>query len=136
MPMPRRTKSLRIAIQASELAVAAPQVIAHRMARAALSCGSPSASDRREFERMGTEKVAAFYESWTAMLIAMTRANLGLVFATGIWPLKWTRGYGAASSHAQRAALAVLGSGLTPIHRRAVANAKRLRRPGRTRKSR
>jgi hypothetical protein len=32
------------------------------------------------------------------------------------------------SAHARRTALAVLGSGLAPVHRRAVANARRLRR--------
>jgi hypothetical protein len=139
MPMPRRSKSIRIAVQASELAVAAPQVIAQRTARAALAGGSPSARDRREFQRMGAEKVAAFYESWTAMLIEISRANLRLVLAPAVWLLQWTptrRRSRVASSHAQRTALAVLGSGIAPIHRRVVANARRLQRPVRARKSR
>ena len=64
----RRTrKTPSIARQAAELAVAVPQVIAHRLTRLALAGPAPSARDRREFQRMGAEKAAAFAESWNAM---------------------------------------------------------------------
>ena len=62
---PRKTPS--IARQAAELAVAVPQVIAHRLTRLALAGPAPSARDRKEFRRMGAEKAAAFAESWNAM---------------------------------------------------------------------
>ena len=61
----RRTKSL--AAQTFELGMAAPQVIAHRMARMA-AAGTPlSARDRAEFQRMSIEKLAAVNEAWTAI---------------------------------------------------------------------
>ena len=62
---PRKTPPL--ARQAAELAVAVPQVIAHRLTRLALAGPAPSARDRQEFRRMGAEKAAAFAESWNAM---------------------------------------------------------------------
>ncbi len=81
---------------------------------------------------MGAEKAAAFLESWNAMLWELFRANLS--FAASVGPLYWlrwpatTRSSRAAARHFERAALAVLASGVAPIHRRAVANAKRLSR--------
>ena len=100
--------------------MAVPQVIAHRMARLAFAGASPSARDRREFRRMGAEKVAAFYESWNAMYLALLRANLNLALSPfQVW---WSpmRGH--------RTGLSILGHGLAPISRRAAANARRLRR--------
>jgi len=52
---------------------------------------------------MWAEKTEAFYESWNAMMLEMWRANVAT-------------------------SLRVLGAGLAPVHRRAAANAKRLRR--------
>jgi hypothetical protein len=81
------------------LAFAAPEVVAHRFLRSWAAGASPSLRDVREFQLMWLEKYAAFYESWNAMFLAMWRANPGIVAA-----------------------------GLRPIHRRAAANARRLRR--------
>jgi len=100
--------------------------------RMALTWASPSLRDREELYLMGAEKLAAFYESWNAMLLEMHRANLELFVSTA--PLFWfpwaatTRSSHTASTQLQRAALAVLGKGVAPIHRRAVANARRLSR--------
>jgi hypothetical protein len=58
-----RRQAARIGTQAAELLVAAPQVVAHRLGRMALSGPRPSVNDRREFHRMGAEKVAAFGEA-------------------------------------------------------------------------
>jgi hypothetical protein len=69
---------------------------------------------------MGAEKVAAFYESWNAMFLALFRANLSLA----IWPMQ----FWWSSDRGQRASLGILGAGLAPIHRRVTANARRLRR--------
>lgn len=80
---------------------------------------------------MGTEKIAAFYESWTAMWAEILRTNVELwLTPANFWmrsPVT-RRSSRAAAAHLQRAALAVLGEGVAPIHRRAVANAKRLSR--------
>jgi hypothetical protein len=130
----RRSKKQQMATQAVELAVAAPQVVAHRMMRMALAGGTPSARDRREFGLMGAEKMAAFQESWTAMWLEAVRAQqqFSLSLLQPLW-FPWAVAWPSQRSSAarlQRAALGVLGQGLAPVHRRAVANAKRL---GRTR---
>jgi hypothetical protein len=85
------------------LAFAVPEVVFHRMARMWLAGASPSRRDRDEFYRMWAEKPAAFFQSWNAMMLEMYRANFAL-------------------------SMRVWSAGLGPIHRRAVANAKRLRR--------
>ncbi|HRP29208.1 MAG TPA: hypothetical protein PLG77_12335, partial [Burkholderiaceae bacterium] len=81
----RRTPSQRLAAQAVELSLAAPQVVAQRVARMARGGAAPSTADRREFARMGTEKVAAFWQSWFAM---------GMV----AWQQSWRLWSGAAGS--------------------------------------
>ena len=60
----RRNPSHRLAAQAVELSLAAPQVVAQRVARISRAGATPSAADRREFTRMGAEKVAAFWQSY------------------------------------------------------------------------
>jgi hypothetical protein len=122
-----------LAAKASELAIAAPQVVAHRMARMAAAGPKLSARDRKEFERMFAEKNTAFGESWNAMALHALRANQTLArsLARSLWSPPSTRNKAAAGALAlqlQEAALGVFGKGLAPVHRKAVANAKRLAR--------
>jgi hypothetical protein len=124
----RRRNATRLAKQASELGFAVPEVIAYRVARLALAGASPSRRDRAEFQRMSTEKVSAFYESWNAMLLATCRANLDFAMSFLASPTSWPSWNRTLRASAERAALDVLASGVAPVHRRAVANAKRLRR--------
>lgn len=56
-PIHRRTR--RVTTQPSELAFAVPQVAAHRVARIVTSGANPNSRDRREFQRMSQEKIAA-----------------------------------------------------------------------------
>ena len=126
----RRSKSL--VAQSMALGIAAPQVIAHRVARMAMAGASPSARDRKEFHRMGTEKVAAVSEAWNAMAVEAFRANqqLALSFMRSFW-FPWVspnRRARSASTQLTDAALGILGKGMAPVRRRAVANAKRLGR--------
>lgn len=130
--MPKRSKRKRnaLSVKTAELAVAAPQVIAHRMARLAASGLSPSERDRKEFRRMSTEKMDAFIESWNEMAMQAFRANqaLGVSVLRSFWRPWFGRKLSVrtTSSRFHHGALDVLGKGLGPIHRRAVANAKRL----------
>jgi hypothetical protein len=131
----RRRKSKSLAAQTIELGVAVPQVIALRAARIAAAGASPSARDRKEFYRMGAEKIAAVNEAWNAMAVQAFWANqkLAVSFLQSLW-FPWTRpNFSAkpASRRLTRAGLEVLGKGMAPIRRRAVSNAKRL---GRTRR--
>jgi hypothetical protein len=125
----RRSKSL--AAQTVDLGFAVPQVIAHRVARIMVAGGSPSARDRRELHRMGTEKILAANEAWNAMAIQAVLENqkLALSFMQSLW-FPWVRRQSAALQ-LSNAALDVLGKGMAPVRRRAVANARRLGRIGR-----
>jgi hypothetical protein len=127
--MPRRTRrSNSLAAQSVALGFAVPQVVAHRMARMALAGARPSARDRKEFQRMGTEKIAAFNEAWMAMGIEACRANqeLALSCVRSLW-FPWLPARSAAAQ-VHDAALGILGKGMAPVRRRAAANARRLRR--------
>ena len=128
----RRRTSKSLAVQSVELGFAVPQVIAHRLARMAAAGASPSARDRAEFQRMGTEKLAAMNEAWAAMAAETFRANqeIALSYMQSLW-LPWIRptsAFNKASRQMTRAGLDILGAGLAPSRRRAVANAKRLGR--------
>jgi hypothetical protein len=132
MPSRRSRKVPALALQSIELGLAVPEVLAHRLLRIATAGATPSLRDREEIRLMGIEKVAAFYESWNAMLVELARANLQLSLssARSLW-FPWfvqPRSSRAVLNQLQRMALAVLGQGVAPIRRRAAANAKRLRR--------
>ncbi|HWD22426.1 MAG TPA: hypothetical protein VG591_04785 [Burkholderiales bacterium] len=118
VPGMRRTrarKRINSFARAAELSLVAPQVIALRGLRM---------HDRREMQRMSSEKVLAFWESVNAMGLQMARANQEYaLFAMRQWWSPWMSPWQAAC-----AASKVLEEGLRPIHRRASANARRLRR--------
>ena len=77
---------------------------------------------------MSAEKTAAFTESWNAMNRQAIRANhaLAMSFFRSFW--KGGPSASAVAAQMQSAALGVLGKGMAPVHRKAVANAKRLAR--------
>lgn len=130
--MPSRRRTTRAAKQAVELALAAPQVVAHRTMRMALAGTSPSARDQREFWLMGTEKALALGESWMAMFAEAARVNqqIALSMMRAFW-FPWLSPLptlAQGSARLQKAALGVLGKGIGPVHRRATGNARRLGR--------
>ena len=126
----RRTTSM--AVKASEMAVAVPQVMAHRLTRMALAGPNPSARDRKEFSGMVSEKNLAFTQAWQAMAMQAMQAYQAMAMAwfTAFWtPSSW----GQPASHKmaaqmRNASLGILGKGLAPVHRKAVSNARRLNR--------
>ena len=132
MAILRRRANRSLAVKAAELAFAVPQVVAHRVTRMATSGPKLSARDRKEFELMVAEKNAAFGESWNAMAVQAVLANQALAASFFRALLDVARGKTPSAARSatqlQRAALGVLGKGFAPVHRKAVANAKRLRR--------
>ncbi len=112
--------------------MAVPQVVAHRVARMALAGPKLSPRDRKEFERMVAEKNDAVGEAWRAMAAQTAKVNQAL--AASFFQSFLLAAQGRKSSAAspavqwQKAALSVLGKGLAPVHRKAVANARRLAR--------
>ncbi|HYN79337.1 MAG TPA: polyhydroxyalkanoate granule-associated phasin [Lamprocystis sp. (in: g-proteobacteria)] len=128
----RSLKSATVAVKSAELAMAVPQVVAHRVARMALAGPSPSDRDRREFQLMVSEKQAAFSQAWSAMAMESIRANQTItasMFAAFFNPFSRNKpSVAALATTVQNAAVGVLAKGLAPVHRKAVSNAKRLAR--------
>ena len=95
-----------------------------RSARMLAAGVNPSARDRREFERMGTEKVLAFWESMNVMGLEMAKAQQRYaLLALRQWWSPWVSPWSVAAS-----ATKVLEKGLGPVHKRVSANARRLRK--------
>ena len=82
---------------------------------------------------MGTEKILAFNEAWSAMAVEAFQTNqrLALSFMQSFW-FPWLPRK-SASRQLNDAVVGILGKGIAPVRRRAVANAKRLGRPRRRR---
>ena len=79
---------------------------------------------------MGTEKITALNEAWTAMAAQAFLENqkFALSFIQSLW-FPWTRPNASVKSASRQltdAWLGILGKGMAPVRRRAVANAKRL----------
>ena len=123
--MSRQSRTRSTGRQLAELSVAAPQVIAHRVTRMALSSpASPSRRDQKEFTGMVMEKQVAFAQSWWTLCMEMSKVQQSLF-------LSWMRGPAAFSGQLSRMPMAlerVSAKSVAPIHRKAVQNSKRLAR--------
>ena len=145
---------LDLAWKIGEMSMASAQVIAHRTARIASAGPWPDARDRREFARMGSEKVEAAAASGQAMAAHLATMNLDFgarawrdwsAANTALWSLATSRNAGqfavrqaalarivarstAAASSLSATSAGVAHRGLAPIHARATANARRLGR--------
>ena len=119
----RTSRATSTAAKLTELGLAAPQVIAHRLTRMALAGPTISARDRKEFSGMVTEKQAAVAQAWMGMFAQGVRLQqqLALSLFTGATPSQHV-------ARAKSAASRMASTGLAPFHRKAVANAKRLAR--------
>ncbi|MCB1753954.1 MAG: hypothetical protein KDJ38_00435 [Gammaproteobacteria bacterium] len=126
----RKRPSRSVTNQLAELSMAVPQVVMQRLSLMMLAGPNPSARDLREMNMMWTEKMIAFHESWSAMTFEALRANqqLSRCLFDSFWscsPFNLLNAP-AHTDYLQRTASNILGKGLAPVHRRAVANAKRL----------
>lgn len=126
MPTHHSRPAESVAVQAVELALAVPQVVAHRMTRMAVAGPTLSSRDRREFTRMVAEKNSAFASAWQAMAAQAAIANqaLAAAFLRSFWSPPQMPMH--AIAQLQNAALGVLEEGMAPVHRKAVSNARRL----------
>src|ERR1700678_2954504 len=116
----RMRKSKSLAVKSVELAVAVPQVVAHRVTRAALAGPTLSDRDRREFQTMINEKQSAFAQAWLDMTMQEFRANkaLAILMLRSLF-VPFSSKFSSAASTAiqlQKAAVEVLDKGLAPIH--------------------
>lgn len=128
--MSRTSRNLmRVGTQTAQLALAVPQVVGHRVTRMMNAGTVPDARDLRELSLMGSEKAAAFAESWFAMCIEIMRANERLAFTLAAsWWNAWfsPAGFGRHPRQLQSVASGVIAKGIAPVHRAAMANARRL----------
>jgi hypothetical protein len=127
--MTSRRNSKSITLKSAQLSVAVPQVVAHRITRMAIAGAPMSERDRKEFKRMVDEKKVAFTEAVVAMAAQTARANQALAMSMlrSFWfPSLRRPSPVALAAQWQGAALGVLAKGMAPVHRKAVANAKRL----------
>lgn len=150
---------IALAAKSGEMLLASQQVIAARTARMANAGLRPTLEDQREFALMGSEKLDAYSRSalglaaaWTpgtqALLAEATRGWMSLL--TGSSMLAASRSPQQAMArhralvgklgrhaptlwHAGNTTARLLDTALTPVHRTATANSKRLarRRPAR-----
>jgi hypothetical protein len=126
--------------------------MAIRTARMLAAGANPGAADRTEFSQMRTEKLRAFWESMFAMQAQIVKTQQEYVRTAALecwrmWATPWWlaayRPVTQAMASLPRAALllphahrgqsqgalaAVVEAGLTPVHKRATANARRLGR--------
>ena len=81
---------------------------------------------------MGSEKVLAFYQSWASMWTTAFAVQCELAGAFSSAALSVAAGgpasAGAAAATMSNAAARVASAGLAPVHKKAVANARRLSR--------
>jgi hypothetical protein len=132
MPIRPQRKIKSVGTKTAELAMAVPQVMAHRFTRLAMAGTRLSVRDRKEFERMVAEKNTAFTEAWQAMAKQSVRAHRAL--AVSVWQSLWLPSLrrkpsaGTLAAEFHRAALDIVGKGIAPVHRKALANARRLAR--------
>ncbi len=81
---------------------------------------------------MGNEKVVAFYQSWASMWTAAVTVQYELAAACASAAMglatKGTASTGTTIAALSNAANTVMSAGLSPVHKKAVANAKRLSR--------
>ncbi|WP_313296148.1 polyhydroxyalkanoate granule-associated phasin [Diaphorobacter sp.] len=123
--MPRTRKTPSTSRQLMELSSAAPQVIAHRLTRMALaSPTNPSRRDQKEFTGMIVEKQIAFAQSWWTLCMDIAKSQQSLMFAMFSGPAAVT----SLLARTPRKLEKISSRAVSPIHRKAVSNAKRLSR--------
>lgn len=123
MNLKRKRQGTAAEVKLAELGLAAPQVIAHRLTRLALAGPTMTARDRNEFTGMVVEKQTAFAQAWMGMFAEGVRLQQQFALSLLTAATPWQH-----AARARSAASRIAGAGLAPIHRKAVANAKRLAR--------
>jgi len=119
-----------------EIGWAAPQVIAHRTRRMLSGGAFPVQADRDEFRRMFDEKAEAWFEAMWRMSaemgsqwVAISSSMMQPWWLSGASPAAhWQSAWRGAARRWVRSAPHIARLGLTPVHRRATANARRLGR--------
>ena len=124
MTRPRRRRAATgTSTRLLELATLAPAVAGARLARMALEGATPSARGRSDMVAMVLEKQVAFAQAWSAMWAEAWRQQMRLGLA---W-MTTAPTAGQAARMVDSGVRRIAAKGLAPVHRRVVANARRLR---------
>lgn len=118
MPKRRRSHAISNATKLVQLGTAAPQVIAHRVARMVLAGHSPNVRDRREFSGMVMEKQIAWMQAWAGMATATLQMQQR-------W---WLSAFSGRTPSLHSYMDAVTSRGIAPFHRKVLGNSRRLSR--------
>ncbi len=128
----------RTSVKFGEMAQASAEVIESRSRSIAAACRDPLGSDYRELARMVPEKLAAFQEAGAASLAdiqafqAAAMANWQQMTALAISgrppSTAAMNAFANRTSQMAKRASAAGGKALAPVHSRATANARRLRK--------
>lgn len=127
----RRSSSSAASRKLTEMAFAAPQVVAHRLTRMAMAGPVLSPRDRQEFTEMIQEKPMAFARGWTSAWWELLRVQQQMAWSMtrAFWTMQHPLLQAQSSTRAMSAGLSRVGDKLiTPVHDKAVANARRLAR--------
>ena len=137
MAKARSTKVTSLQRKTAQLMVAAPVVVAHRAGRMIRAGSAPTASDQVELKLMVKEKTDAAIEAWIAIASSlMSASQQHLQVGVNAWmnPRTYREMASGRVPRALRTPWSRIGDdfaraatkGLEPVHRRVVANAKRL----------
>lgn len=129
---------MRTGLRFGEMMAASAEVIDHRSRVIGDACRNPFAADHAELGLMVPEKIEAFQEAATAAAADMAAAHSMLLrnwqemtamMVQGHLPTAaQTRALAERSSRIGRRTTAAASKALAPVHRKATANARRLRR--------
>lgn len=123
MNTPRRRRATSTSHRLLELGMLAPAIAGSRLARMALEGASPSARGRSELFAMVLEKQVAFAQAWSAVWTETARMQMQFGAA-------WMSSVPTAAQTARIADAGlrrIAAKALAPVHRKVVANARRLR---------
>lgn len=133
-------EAAQLGVHWAETLVASQNVIAARLPVIGAALADPLRADHRELSRMVTEKGRAFGRSGRTANAAFetlrrsSHANARDMgrFSGGdmLWPADWLRIF-ERNLAAGMALAALPGEALAPVHKRATANARRLKAPAR-----
>lgn len=121
----------QICQQSGELGQQVPEVMHKRLSLMATQDPIHHAKTRKEIERMVVEKPVAFFESWQAMLTQslIAQQNVSKLMMDSWVAMAMGRPIMLDQLYYQvnYETLKVFEKGISPIHRRVMANAKRLK---------
>lgn len=120
----------RIYRQSEDMGYSAPQVMHKRLFMLANQKPFDNAKEMGEIERMVGEKTLAFFESWQNMGLQtwIAQQNIGQLMFDNWLKLSFGKpiAYDQIFYQINFETLKILEKGMYPIHRRVLANAKRL----------